>query len=626
MVLIAALAALLLSRRPVAAQQNRASSDALLSSLTVSPKDIHAFGSEIFGYVLSMPSTATRATIVAVPWDANATTVEFSRIDADPNMGGYQAHLNPGVNDITIEVTAGDGITWEAYKLVIGPGVTNAYGWKGEDDFDSLHAGGNLEPRGIWSDGATVWAADGNDGSLLAYRMTDKQREPARDIGLADDNSDPQGIWSDGVIMWVADSGQDKLFAYRMSDKERQPGADIILSEVNGDPRGIWADETGIWVVDAEDGKLYAYNRASHWRDWDRDLILASRNREPFGVWSNGVAMWVTEMADEPLTGGELYAHLMTDGARDPGKDFTLPHINRNPVGTWGAGKTLWVAEDAFADHHGNRLFSYNLPADLQLVIDAGNREITIRDTSGEPPHYKVRWRPEGDTGWRDSDDAGEGGYMRYRTMFVKEQSYPLVDIANLDGGEYEFQLARNGNIRDHCKTWHQVNGENVCKVSERVADTNNPSCEWDDAIVTVHITHGAMGAGLKAVNMERLSKYPGNHELSWVRGLSPTGRDRMLVESDFSGQSCGEDSYLQFQVASKPDFSDARHASSLLQSSQLTGRGALNHWAEHVRLLCIPRNADGTFDEATAVEIDRTAALYWHTNADGDSIKDWRE
>ena len=69
-----------------------------------------------------------------------------------------------------------------------------------------------------------------------------------------------------------------------------------------------------------------------------------------------------------------------------------------------------------------------------------------------------------------------------------------------------------------------------------------------------------------------------------------------------------------------------ARPSSSFLSSGALKGRGVLNHWAPYVRLMCIPRNADGTFDEAPAVEIGGTAALYRHTDDDGDSIRDWRE
>ena len=64
-----------------------------------------------------------------------------------------------------------------------------------------------MTPRGIWSDGTTMWVADEDDDKIFAYDLESKARVPGRDfetLGAAG-NNDPRGIWSDGETMWVAD-------------------------------------------------------------------------------------------------------------------------------------------------------------------------------------------------------------------------------------------------------------------------------------------------------------------------------------------------------------------------------------------------------------------------------------
>ena len=74
----------------------------------------------------------------------------------------------------------------------------------GELDADkgfALH-GDNTHPRGIWSDGATVWVADGADDKLYAYRMNPGgsdhgEREADKEIDLAALNNSP---WASGPM------------------------------------------------------------------------------------------------------------------------------------------------------------------------------------------------------------------------------------------------------------------------------------------------------------------------------------------------------------------------------------------------------------------------------------------
>ena len=63
-----------------------------------------------------------------------------------------------------------------------------------------------------------MWVADSNYDKVYAYDMATKARVPAREFNTleAAGNWIPRGIWSDGATMWAADSQDAKIYAYRV--------------------------------------------------------------------------------------------------------------------------------------------------------------------------------------------------------------------------------------------------------------------------------------------------------------------------------------------------------------------------------------------------------------------------
>ena len=125
-------------------------------------------------------------------------------------------------------------------------------------DFDTLVAARNLDARGIWSDGETMWVGDWDDEKLYAYDLFDKDRDAGKDIPLSGGNYPPSshGIWSDGETMWVvnSDSLELMLYAYNLipggSFGSRDSTKDITLPNENGAPSGLWSDGQTAWVLD----------------------------------------------------------------------------------------------------------------------------------------------------------------------------------------------------------------------------------------------------------------------------------------------------------------------------------------------------------------------------------------
>ena len=116
------------------------------------------------------------------------------------------------------------------------------------NDFNTLDAAGNSSPTNIWSDGTTMWVADGFNGKLYAYDMSARTRDAAKDFYSlrGNGNTRPAGIWSDGKTMWIADGFDEKLYAYDMSARTRDAAKDFYSLRGNGNTRpvGIWSDGT----------------------------------------------------------------------------------------------------------------------------------------------------------------------------------------------------------------------------------------------------------------------------------------------------------------------------------------------------------------------------------------------
>ena len=136
---------------------------------------------------------------------------------------------------------------------------------------DIILDSGNGDSRGMWCDGTTVYVA--NDGAttankVFAYTISGGAYDSTKDFEelylstntAAQNASTPRGIWSNGTTMFVADDDNDNVFAYKHSDESQDSAKNLALSGDNDNPRGMWFDGRVLWVVDGTDDHLYAYD------------------------------------------------------------------------------------------------------------------------------------------------------------------------------------------------------------------------------------------------------------------------------------------------------------------------------------------------------------------------------
>ena len=119
-----------------------------------------------------------------------------------------------------------------------------------------------------------MWVLDDRRNAVFAYDL--ETGAILAEYALNSSNSSPRGIWSDGVTVWVSDPGSSprRLFAYRLPtrDEAEAAGEDAGLERVrdedfthlssssNNSPFGIWSDGDVMYVADQSDDKVYSYN------------------------------------------------------------------------------------------------------------------------------------------------------------------------------------------------------------------------------------------------------------------------------------------------------------------------------------------------------------------------------
>ena len=235
-------------------------------------------------------------------------------------------------------------------------------------DFD-LHSS-NSAPRGVWGNDETIWVANdgsGNADKLYAYNRSDGSRDTSADFDTlrAAGNQDPRGICSDGTTMFVADNGDNKIYAYKMSDTTRDSGKDVTLDSANNSPQGLSCDSSHLWVAEDNNdltSKIFVYLRSdgSHVSTLDigagtlspSTTVGAINNNDQRGMWSNGTTLFVVDHGDS-----QVYGYQLSDRTRDNDKNLSLDAANTNPWGLWFDGRVLWVADTA-----DDKLYVYDLP------------------------------------------------------------------------------------------------------------------------------------------------------------------------------------------------------------------------------------------------------------------------
>ncbi len=326
------------------------------------------FGSKIYAYDM-----ATKARV---------SSKDFDTLQATGNI--YPAGI---WSDGETMWVLDPGPLWGNPKIYAYDMATKA--WVSGKDFDTLQAAGNTFPLGFWSDGETIWVSDLFDGKIYAYDMATKARVSGKDFdtlkaaGNADPNGGPRGIWSDGMTMWVADSYKGKVYAYDMATKARVPGREFNTLDAAGNwiPIGIWSDGETMWVTDSQDTKIYAYRMPPA-----ATGASATRSFSPASVAPGGQVVVTIAAANYGSTGGAVTETLPNGFSYLSSTHGAVTHPvdgNSQVVRFTLSGETSFTYTVTASDVDGPHTFSGILrDSDRKDHAVGGDTTVTVGDAS----------------------------------------------------------------------------------------------------------------------------------------------------------------------------------------------------------------------------------------------------
>ena len=329
----------------IAANDAALSDDATLSALTLSGIDIGTFEASTTAYSADVDNAVESTTVTATPNDGDAT-VTISDPDGSTAGTTRTTRLAEGANAISAAVTAADGETTATYTVAVTRAAASIVTWGERLPGKDIDLSAADRPRGLGSDGETLWAADWDTSGVVAYALADGARREARDFGLG--AFLVTALYTDGETLWAADY-QGGVYAYRLSDGERLEASDLdeeTMAEAgNGRPAGLWSDGATMWVADQSDRHVYAYRLSDGARESGKEFALIVGDVEhmtPFGLWSDGETVLATDWLQ-----GTVRGYALAGGARRSGNDIGAnATANDYAAGVWSDGETLWVVEE----------------------------------------------------------------------------------------------------------------------------------------------------------------------------------------------------------------------------------------------------------------------------------------
>ena len=309
----------------------------------------------------------------------------------------------------------------------------------------------NHEARGIWGNADTFWVArDGvlANNSILAYKRTAGSdygtRDSDKDIALDNSNRDPRGIWSDGTTMWVVDNLDHKTYTYTLADGTRpDPNTDFDFASAHEAAPGLWVNDDTFYAltIGRTRNDILAYSRADATygerevsKDIDLDDTVSNNAR---GIWSDGSIMWVGHRTDH-----KLYAFDLKTGERWEIGDIPLVPGNTGVSEVWGDENTIWVVNSHASS---SKVFAYYRPQPGPSVSGIALSSATQSATTISVG--TIFSNPDTDT-----------LYLRYREVFddtwssaVSGTPAATVDfpLTALRGGRFEFQASFDSSFAD---------------------------------------------------------------------------------------------------------------------------------------------------------------------------------
>ena len=284
----------------------------------------------------------------------------------------------------------------------------------------------NANATGVWCDANTIWVVDDDDvgsNDIFAYNRADGTQNTDVDFPDLDPevmgsplNANPRGIYSNGETMFVVDDEDATVYAWNVSDQTRDSDKEIALDSDNADPEGLWFDGRVLWVVDDDDDRVYAYDLPGAQPDNARaDGVPGVRTSSSKDAWA------ATLTVGRHITGnGYISGTSPVTGSLSSQATFTLDGVTYTVVSLYTGAGALVIGLDKYP----TREFTFSVAG--ESYVSAGRR-VDLFASSEE-----YIWRDAG-LSWSASNTISvslsfdsapkEGGELRADVSGIKDST-----------------------------------------------------------------------------------------------------------------------------------------------------------------------------------------------------------
>ena len=279
------------------------------------------------------------------------------------------------------------------------------------DHLDLELASGNQNPRGMWSDGTTLWIAndgEGDNNRIYAYALPAGTYLPEKTFTLsAPSHTAPGGVHGRGTTLWVTDTKTDRIITYSTADDDtygnhlQGQSFDTDPSEKLSSltmPHGITSDEENItlWTASFTDESLLAYDFRDSTtlgtRESSKDCDLYTNYSSPAGAWhGNDDTIYVADRLEKRIFAYDHDAQGCQD--RRPLREISLVGANAAPWGIWSdddTDDTMYVVDD-----EDDWIYAYYVP--LRTYGDITRAAISQQDAGSVVLDFTFS-NPDGDS------------------------------------------------------------------------------------------------------------------------------------------------------------------------------------------------------------------------------------
>ena len=202
------------------------SDDASLSTLAVDGATLSpAFAPDVTSYGTTVATGATEVTVSAMANHSSATVV-INPADADANTAGHQVTLDSGDTDITVTVTAADGLTTRDYALTVRreaspqdatlsvlslSGIEFTTPFASDTYLYEAEAGSDISE-------VTLWLATSNSSATVVVVPADADANtPGHQVALAEVEPGEPSTTNIAIIVTSSDTSATQTYAVQVT-------------------------------------------------------------------------------------------------------------------------------------------------------------------------------------------------------------------------------------------------------------------------------------------------------------------------------------------------------------------------------------------------------------------------